>query len=64
MLFILSYLFQFKQDADGDTALHIAVGRDQSESIALLLEAGAVPDAKNDNGFSAMHCAAIKGKKL
>ena len=50
------------QDADGDTALHFAVARDQSESIALLLEAGAIPTKQNDNGFSAMHGAAQKGK--
>eukprot|EP00731_Ephydatia_muelleri_P025552 Em0017g635a len=51
-----------QQDADGDTALHIAVGKDQSESIALLLDAGAIPGTKNDNGFSAMHDAAKQGK--
>ena len=52
------------QDADGDTALHYAVLKEKFECISLLLETGANPTVRNNNGFTAMHTAAKKGSVL
>ena len=49
------------QDADGETALHIAVLRDKVESIPILLEGGAIPTTRNEKGFTPMHDAAKRG---
>ena len=49
------------QDADGDTALHIAVLRDKVESISVLLEGGAIPTVRNAKGLTPMHEASKRG---
>lgn len=47
--------------ADGSTALHWAVLREQPESVGQLLEAGAAVDARNRNGVAPLHLAALNG---
>lgn len=48
-------LFEFEADvnaqtADGNTALHTAVGRNMSAMVALLVAAGAKPSIRNGEG--------------
>ena len=42
-------------DLDGDTALHLAVRRQNNEILAVLLRKGANPDIKNTSGECPIH---------
>ena len=42
-------------DVDGDTALHIAVRRNNNEVLAVLLRKGANPDLKNEKNECPLH---------
>ena len=42
-------------DVDGDTALHVAVRRQNNEVLAVLLRKGANPDLKNSLEESPIH---------
>jgi ankyrin len=62
----LRVLLQRKADvnaaqADGATALHWAVYRDDLESVDALINAGAKPDAKNREGVTPLHMASLYG---
>jgi uncharacterized protein len=48
-------------EADGTTALHLAIQRDDPEMVDLLIAAGANAKAVNRYGISAMHVAATLG---
>lgn len=50
-----------QQDGDGNTALHIAVQKNQIEAIRYLLEAGAEINVKNQAGYSPL-ALAMEGK--
>lgn len=49
------------QKKDGDTALRLAVIHNQTESVRLLLEAGANPNIQNENGNTPLIRAAAQG---
>lgn len=49
------------QDSEGDTPLHDAISKEQEEMLLLLLEFGADITLTNNNGFNALHHAALKG---
>lgn len=45
----------------GDTPLHDAISKEQDEMLTLLLDHGADITLTNNNGFNALHHAALKG---
>lgn len=49
------------QDSEGDTPLHDAISKEQDEMLSLLLDYGADITLTNNNGFNALHHAALKG---
>ena len=49
------------QDLDGDTALHDAISKKRDDMVALLLEHSADITLTNNNGFNALHHAALRG---
>ena len=46
----------------GQPPLHIAVGRDNTDILAALVEAGAAVEARNGNGQAPLHWAAYRGR--
>ena len=48
-------------DSDGYTLLHVAAESGRNEAMALLLEAGADPNARASDGFTPLHSAAARG---
>ena len=48
-------------DLDGDTALHLAVRKQNNEIVAVLLRKGANPDLKNSSGECPLHEAIRNG---
>ena len=49
------------QDSDGDTALHDAISKKRDDILALLLDHSADITLTNNNGFNALHHAALRG---
>lgn len=54
-------LFFKKKDSEGDTPLHDAISKKRDDILAVLLEAGADVTITNNNGFNALHHAALRG---
>jgi ankyrin repeat protein len=50
------------RDADGNTALHVAVASGQFDATRVLLDFGADPNADNDCGETPLHVAAFGGQ--
>ncbi len=51
----------FFQDSEGDTPLHDAISKKRDDMLALLLERNADIMITNNNGFNALHHAALRG---
>jgi E3 ubiquitin-protein ligase mind-bomb len=49
------------QDSDGDTPLHDAISKRRDDLINILLEYNADVATCNNNGFNAIHHAALRG---
>lgn len=49
------------QDSEGDTPLHDAISKKRDDMLALLLEHQADITVTNNNGFNALHHAALRG---
>ena len=49
------------QDSEGDTPLHDAISKKRDDMLSLLLENGADIIISNNNGFNALHHAALRG---
>ena len=55
------YCFYF-QDSEGDTPLHDAISKKRDDMLALLLEHNMADIMiTNNNGFNALHHAALRG---
>lgn len=52
--------FIFK-DLEGDTPLHDAISKKRDDMLALLLDHNADVTLTNNNGFNALHHAALRG---
>ncbi|XP_017930663.1 E3 ubiquitin-protein ligase MIB1 [Manacus vitellinus] len=50
-----------EKDSEGDTPLHDAISKKRDDILAVLLEAGADVTITNNNGFNALHHAALRG---
>lgn len=50
------------QDGEGDTPLHDAISKKRDDMLSLLLEYNADVTITNNNGFNAIHHAALRGK--
>ncbi len=61
VLFIYLFSFSFLQDSEGDTPLHDAISKKRDDMLALLLERSADIMITNNNGFNALHHAALRG---
>lgn len=51
----------FFQDSEGDTPLHDAISKKRDDMLSVLLESGADVTITNNNGFNALHHAALRG---
>ncbi len=49
------------QDSEGDTALHDAISKKRDDILSLLLDNNADICVTNNNGFNALHHAALRG---
>ena len=49
------------QDSEGDTPLHDAISKKRDDMLALLLDKNADIMITNNNGFNALHHAALRG---
>ena len=49
------------QDSEGDTPLHDAISKKRDDMLMLLLESQADITVTNNNGFNALHHAALRG---
>ncbi|KAI5782740.1 ankyrin repeat-containing domain protein, partial [Geopyxis carbonaria] len=49
------------QNTDGATPLYYAASRGRQEEAALLIDYGAKTELKDSEGWTALHCAAVKG---
>ena len=49
------------QDSEGDTPLHDAISKKRDDMVSLLLEGEADMTLANNNGFNALHHAALRG---
>lgn len=49
------------QDSEGDTPLHDAISKKRDDMLSVLLESGADVTITNNNGFNALHHAALRG---
>lgn len=54
-------LFLGFQDAEGDTPLHDAISKKRDDILALLLDHAADITLTNNDGFNALHHAALRG---
>lgn len=63
MLFKQQYITEAfpPQDSEGDTPLHDAISKKRDDMLSVLLEAGADVTITNNNGFNALHHAALRG---
>lgn len=57
----LMKIFLNLKDSEGDTPLHDAISKKRDDILAVLLEAGADVTITNNNGFNALHHAALRG---
>ncbi|CAH2066949.1 unnamed protein product, partial [Iphiclides podalirius] len=48
-------------DSEGDTPLHDAISKKRDDILTLLLDHGADMTRTNNNGFNALHHAALRG---
>ena len=53
--------FSLIQDAEGDTPLHDAISKKRDDMVQLLIEGEADMTVTNNNGFNALHHAALRG---
>ena len=51
----------FCQDTEGDSPLHDAISKKRDDMVSMLLEANADVTVANNNGFNALHHAALRG---
>lgn len=51
----------FYQDTEGDSPLHDAISKKRDDMVSMLLEANADVTVANNNGFNALHHAALRG---
>lgn len=49
------------QDLEGDTPLHDAISKKRDDMLTLLLDHNADITLTNNNGFNALHHAALRG---
>ena len=49
------------QDSEGDTPLHDAISKKRDDMLSLLLDHSADIMITNNNGFNALHHAALRG---
>lgn len=49
------------QDSEGDTPLHDAISKKRDDIVQLLIESQADHTITNNNGFNALHHAALRG---
>lgn len=49
------------QDSEGDTPLHDAISKKRDDMLTLLLDHQADVTLSNNNGFNALHHAALRG---
>lgn len=49
------------QDSEGDTPLHDAISKKRDDIVQLLIEGQADHTVTNNNGFNALHHAALRG---
>lgn len=57
----LSFSILFLQDSEGDTPLHDAISKKRDDMLTLLLDHNADITLTNNNGFNALHHAALRG---
>lgn len=50
------------QDGEGDTPLHDSISKKRDDMLSLLLEYNADATITNNNGFNAIHHAALRGE--
>ena len=53
--------FLLLQDSEGDTPLHDAISKKRDDMLTILLEQQADIIVTNNNGFNALHHAALRG---
>jgi E3 ubiquitin-protein ligase mind-bomb len=51
----------YLKDSEGDTPLHDAISKKRDDMLALLLDHNADIMLTNNNGFNALHHAALRG---
>ncbi|KPJ06490.1 E3 ubiquitin-protein ligase MIB1 [Papilio machaon] len=51
----------YRIDSEGDTPLHDAISKKRDDILTLLLDHGADMTRTNNNGFNALHHAALRG---
>ena len=51
----------YTQDSEGDTPLHDAISKKRDDIVQLLIECQADHTITNNNGFNALHHAALRG---
>lgn len=51
----------FVQDSEGDTPLHDAISKKRDDMLTFLLDHNADILVTNNNGFNALHHAALRG---
>lgn len=61
LYFIFYILYDILKDSEGDTPLHDAISKKRDDMIQLLLEHHADLTVTNNNGFNALHHAALRG---
>lgn len=60
--FQVTYIVCFAlQDLEGDTPLHDAISKKRDDMLTLLLDHNADITLTNNNGFNALHHAALRG---
>lgn len=55
------YRYVLFQDLEGDTPLHDAISKKRDDMLTLLLDHSADITLTNNNGFNALHHAALRG---
>ena len=60
VLIVLSNI-NIMQDCEGDTPIHDAISKKRDDMLSLLLDHNADITLANNNGFNALHHAALRG---